>query len=398
MLEERRAARPDEQPDDIPVIPRFGTIAIVAYALFAGVVLYGSWRILSPFLTPILLAAVVVMLTFGMFERLAARIGEKRNTAALLMLLFVTLALALPALMLVSLLVQEATSIFVKLQDADYRGFLESFQVDQRLATVKRIAPWLQIESVQLGDLVMNVVRQVPKFVATHGGKVLTGFFNVFLGFIMMLLAAFVFYTYGDRISREVKLLSPLPDVYDEEIMLKFSGVIDATFRGQLLTGLAQGFVAGVGLAIAGVPGAILWGAVAAIASLIPMVGAGSVWVPATIYLGFMASQGSIEWWRPIFMLIWGVGVVSLVDNVIRPLVMRRGLNLHPVVLLFAIFGGLQVFGFTGLFLGPLLIALLITVAEIYKTAFRMSIEQSNKGDRRKPEAGARGEGLGARD
>ncbi|MCA1732034.1 MAG: hypothetical protein LC732_00345, partial [Acidobacteria bacterium] len=71
MLEERRAARPDEQPDDIPVIPRFGTIAIVAYALFAGVVLYGSWRILSPFLTPILLAAVVVMLTFGMFERLA---------------------------------------------------------------------------------------------------------------------------------------------------------------------------------------------------------------------------------------------------------------------------------------------------------------------------------------
>jgi predicted PurR-regulated permease PerM len=318
-----------------------------------------------------------------MFERLAARIGGRKNIAALLMLLFVTLALALPALMLVSLLVQEATSLFVKLQAADFRAFLDSFQVDQRLATLNRVAPWLRIESIQVGDVVMNVVRQIPALVATHGGKVLAGFFNVFLGFIMMLLAAFVFYTYGDRIAREVKLLSPLPDVYDEEIMLKFSGVIDATFRGQVLTGLAQGFVAGVGLAIAGVPGAILWGAVAAIASLIPMVGAGGVWVPATIYLGFMASQGSIEWWRPIFMLIWGVAVVSLVDNVVRPIVMRRGMNLHPVVLLFAILGGLQVFGFTGLFLGPLLIALLITVAEIYKTAFRISIEQSNKGDRR---------------
>ena len=307
------------------------------------------------------------------------------------MLLFVTLALALPALMLVSLLVQEATSLFVQLQAADYSGFLESFQVDQRLASVKRIAPWLNVESIQVGDVLMNVVRQIPAFVATHGGKVLAGFFNIFLGFIMMLLAAFVFYTYGDRIAREVKLLSPLPDVYDEEIMLKFGGVIDATFRGQVLTGLAQGVVAGVGLAIAGVPGAILWGAVAAIASLIPMVGAGGVWVPATIYLGFMASQGSIDWWRPIFMLIWGVAVVSLVDNVVRPIVMRRGLNLHPVVLLFAIFGGLQVFGFTGLFLGPLLIALLITVADIYKAAFQVSIEQSNKGDRRMPEEAGTG-------
>lgn len=383
MQQERRTAPDEQSSSELERIPRFGTVAIVAYALFAGAVLYGSWRVLSPFLTPILLAAVVVMLTFGMFERLAARIGERRNTAALLMLLFVTLALALPSLMLVSLLVQEATSLFVKLQAADFRAFLDSFQVDQRLATVKRIAPWLKIESIQVGDVVMNVVRQIPALVATHGGKVLAGFFNIFLGFIMMLLAAFVLYTYGDRIGREVKLLSPLPDVYDEEIMLKFRGVIDATFRGQMLTALAQGFVAGVGLAIAGVPGAILWGAVAAIASLVPMVGAGAVWVPATIYLGFMASQGSVGWWRPIFMLIWGVAVVSLVDNVIRPLVMRRGVNLHPIVLLFAILGGLQVFGFTGLFLGPLIIALLITVAEIYKTAFQFSIEQSNKGDRR---------------
>ncbi|MFN2441951.1 MAG: AI-2E family transporter [Thermoanaerobaculia bacterium] len=383
MQQERRTAPDEQSSSELERIPRFGTVAIVAYALLAGAVIYGSWRVLSPFMTPILLAAVIVMLTFEMFERLAAKLGERRNTAALLMLLFVTLALALPALLLVTLLVQEATSIFVKLQEANYQSFFDSFQLDERLATVKRIAPWLRIESIPIGDLVMNVVRQVPALVATQGGKVLAGFFNIFLGFIMMLLAAFVLYTYGNRISREVKLLSPLPDVYDEQIMLKFRGVIDATFRGQLLTGLAQGFVTGIGLAIAGVDGAILWGSAAAIASLVPMVGAAAIWIPATIYLGFLASQGSVGWWRPIFMLIWGVGVVSLVDNVIRPLVMRRGANLHPIVLLFAIFGGLQVFGFTGLFLGPLIIALLITVAEIYKTAFQFSIEQSNKGDRR---------------
>lgn len=356
--------------------PTLRPFAAVVYILFAGVVLYATWRILFPFLTPILLAAVVVTLSYDLYEKIVAAMGGRRNLGAGVMLILVTLVLVLPAALLTTLLVQQAGTLFNTLQDADFSGFFASLQVNERIATVERLIPWINLQRVQLDEMAMNLVRQIPGVVATQGGKLLTGFFSTFIGFIMMLLAAFILYTHGRTIVSELRTLSPLPDIYDEQIFEKFRGVIDATFRGQLLTGLAQGFATGVGLAISGVPGALFWGAVAAVFSLIPMVGAGAVWVPASVYLIFQASQDDIAWWRPIFLAAWGFGVVSLVDNLVRPLAMRRGANLHPIILFFSILGGLQAFGFTGIFLGPLVVALLVTAGEIYKTAFHTQIEE----------------------
>lgn len=351
--------------------PTLRPVAVVAYLLFAGVVLYATGKILYPFLTPILLAAVVVTLSYGVYEKIVAKMGGRRNLGAAAMLILVTLVLVLPTVLLTTLLVQQAGVLFTMLQDADFSTFFASFRINERLATVQQLVPWIRVDRIRLDAVVMNVVRQIPAIVATQGGKLLSGFFSIFIGFIMMLLAAFLLYTHGRTLVEELRNLSPLPDIYDEQIFEKFRGVIDATFRGQLLTGLAQGFATGVGLAIAGVPGALFWGAVAAVFSLIPMVGAAAVWTSADIYLIFQASQDNIAWWRPIFLAIWGFGVVSVVDNLVRPLAMRRGANLHPIILFFSILGGLQAYGFTGIFLGPLVVALLFTAAEIYKTAFR---------------------------
>ena len=345
--------------------PTLRPFAAVVYILFAGLVLYATWRILFPFLTPILLAAVVVTLSYDIYEKIVVRMRGRRNLAAGVMLILVTLVLVLPAALLTTLLVQQAGMLFNTLQDADFSGFFDSLRLNERIATVERLIPWVNLQRVQLDEIAMNLVRQIPGIVATQGGKLLTGFFSIFIGFIMMLLAAFILYTHGRSIVNELRTLSPLPDIYDEQIFEKFRGVIDATFRGQLLTGLAQGFATGLGLAISGVPGALFWGAVAAVFSLIPMVGAAAIWISADIYLIFQASQDNIAWWRPIFLAIWGFGIVSLVDNLVRPLAMRRGANLHPIILFFSILGGLQAFGFTGIFLGPLVIALLVTTAEI---------------------------------
>src|SRR6185436_17973928 len=100
----------------------------------------------------------------------------------------------------------------------------------------------------------------------------------------------------GHSLLRELAALSPLPARYDRQLGEKLTAVIDATFRGQVMTSLAQGAATGVGLLIAGVPGALLWGAVAAILSLLPMVGAAAVWIPATLYLAIQASLGQSGW------------------------------------------------------------------------------------------------------
>ncbi len=168
----------------------------------------------------------------------------------------------------------------------------------------------------------------------------------------------------------QLSVLSPLPKRYDREFGERFKDVIDATFRGQLFTGLAQGFMTGVGLAIAQVPGAGFWGAVAALLSLIPMVGAAAVWVPASIYLVIAASMGSRPWWQAIFLIIWGVLFVSLVDNIVRPWAMKGKAQLPAIPLLFAVLGGLQAFGFVGLVIGPLVFSLLMSIIDIYKSSF----------------------------
>ncbi|HEU5162778.1 MAG TPA: AI-2E family transporter [Thermoanaerobaculia bacterium] len=351
-------------------VARFGPFAIVVYGLLTILVFYAAFLVLKPFLTPLLLALVVVTLTYGMFERLSVRLRGRRNLAASLMLLFITLVLAVPTTILIFMLVDQAGTLIQRLQGTDVKQFFGTLSVERRLATLQRWIPWLRIEQVRLDEIVRNVIARLPAIVATQGSRLIAGFFGLFIGFLLMLLGAFVFYTKGGAMLRELRALSPLPDEYDDQIFTRFRGVVDATFRGQFLTAIAQGLVAGIGLAIAGVPAPIFWGAIAAVFSLIPMVGAAAVWVPSSIYLVILASQGSVGWWRPIFLIAWGVLVVSLVDNFVRPLVMRSGVNMHPIILFFAILGGIQAFGFTGLFLGPLVFVLLVTMTDIYKAAF----------------------------
>ncbi|MGH9458213.1 MAG: AI-2E family transporter [Thermoanaerobaculia bacterium] len=355
--------------------PRFTVFATVTYGLFALLILYAAFIVVRPFLTPLLLALVIVTLTYPTYERVLNRVGGRQNVAASLMLLFIILVLVIPATLLILLLVQQASGLFERLQTTDYGNFFAIARIDEGVAVVQRLVPWVQLDQVRIEEFVLNVVRQIPAFVAMQGSRLLAGFFGVFLGFLLMLLGAFVFYTNGLLMLREVKFISPLPDVYDEKIFTKFRGVVDATFRGQLLTALAQGFVTAIGLFIAGVPGAFFWGAVASIFSLIPMVGAAAVWFPSGLYLAFLASQGQLGWWRPIFLFAWGFVAVSLVDNLVRPAVMRSGVNMHPIILFFAILGGLQAFGPTGIFLGPLVFVLLVTLIEIYKTAFAVRAE-----------------------
>ena len=149
--------------------------------------------------------------------------------------------------------------------------------------------------------------------------------------------------------------------------------MIDATFRGQMMTSLAQGIATAIGLAIARRAGRDFLGGGRGDLSLLPMVGAAVVWVPASIYLFISASMGHAPLWQPIFMTLWGVLVVSTIDNIVRPWAMKGKAQLPAIPLLFAVLGGMQAFGFIGLVIGPLVFSLLMSIIDIYKRSFRES-------------------------
>jgi predicted PurR-regulated permease PerM len=345
--------------------------AIVFFGLLALLLLYASFLIIWPFITAILVGAILVILTFPIFRRVRARVKGRTGLAAVLMLIGITVLLVVPALILSTLLVQQANDVIARLQSVDAREMLQRIDVASRLEWVKRFAPNFDPQTISPDRLILPAIQRIPGWVARHGGALLGGLAGVVIGFFLVLLSAYFFYVNGEGIVHELTELSPLPNNYDLEFAAKFRDVIDATFRGQLMTAFAQGLATGIGLAIAGVPGAAFWGAVAALLSLLPMVGAAVVWVPAAIYLYISASMGDRPYWQPIFLTIWGVGPVSLIDNLVRPWAMQGKAQLPAIPLLFAVLGGLQAFGFVGLVIGPLVFSLLMTILDIYKRTFR---------------------------
>jgi predicted PurR-regulated permease PerM len=361
---------PDAAESDLERKPEWRLTGIIFFGVLALLLLVAAFKILWPFMTAILFGMILVILTFNLFRLVRIKSNGSSTRAAIVMLLGVTVVIVIPAVILSVLLVQQANVVVDNLRSGEAQQMVQRFDVARYLSWIKRIAPNFDPATLSPQRIVLPAIQKVPGFVARHGGSLIGGLAGALLGFAMVLLSMFFFYVEGESMLQQLSILSPLPKKYDNEFRQRFKDVIEATFRGQLFTGIAQGIMTGIGLAIAGVPGAGFWGAVAALLSLIPMVGAAAVWVPASIYLVISASMGNHQWWQAIFLIVWGLLPVSLVDNIVRPWAMKGKAQLPAIPLLFAVLGGLQAFGFVGLVIGPLVFSLLMSIIDIYKKSF----------------------------
>jgi predicted PurR-regulated permease PerM len=355
------------------------TAGVIFFALIAFCVLWATWMIVRPFFTAVVLGAMLVSLTFGSYRRMRVKLGGRDGLAALLMVIGVTLLIILPAVVIGILLVQQANVVVQQFQSGDAQRFLTRVDLAKHLMWVRRFAPSFDPATLSPQRLVLPVIREVPGWVARNGATVVGSVAGALLDFAFVLLSAFFFYVNGEAILEELATLSPLPARYDREFGEKFKDVIDATFRGHVITAMAQGVVVAIGLAIAGVPSAIFWGFIATVMSLLPMIGAAAVWIPAAIYLFVSASMGDRGYFGAIFLTIWGITAISLVDNLIRPWVMKGSKTHLPAIpLLFSVIGGMDAFGFLGLVIGPLVFSLLTSVVDIYKRSFRIPANDSD--------------------
>ena len=351
---------------------------IVFFALIAIAVLYATYFILEPFLAPIMLGAVLATVTFPIFRRIRERFHGGANKAATAMLFLITFTILLPSFLIIVLLVQEANVVVKHLQSGDMERALQRLDIGNRMPWLKRVAPDFDPTAISPSRVIIPVVQKAPAWIAEHGAAVIGGLAGLVIGLFLVLLSAYFFYVEGETIVAEAETLSPLPARYNRQFAENFKGVIDATFRGQVITSLTQGMFIGIGLAIAGIPGAILWGAVATVFSLLPVVGSAAVWVPAALYLYILASIGERGYFGAIFLTIWGVIVVPIIEHVIRPWAMKGKMQLPAIPLLVSVLGGMEAFGFVGLVVGPLVFSLLMSIIDIYKRSFRIP---SSEGD-----------------
>ena len=316
-----------------------------------------GFLVLQPFLASMAWATILGVTSWPLFERVRARLRRHPGVAALLMTLAVALAFVLPALWLAVLLRNELAHA---LADAGARLAQGTLQVPEALARVPLLGDWLRelLRSVS-SDPIASRWRETPwgAQAAEQALALLGGAGRNAAKFGFALLTLFFVYRDGERGLRQVQavfrhLLGPRVDGY----LQAAAEMTRAVLWGLLATALAQGVFAGVGYAWAGLAAPVLLAALTALFALAPF-GTPLVWGPAALWL---LAQGRIG--AGVGLLVWGVLVVSWVDNLVRPLVISGSTRVPFVLVVFGVLGGLAAFGLVGMFLGPVVLAVLLAV------------------------------------
>lgn len=319
---------------------------LIAIFLLAG-------ALFLPFLAPIALAIMLAVVVRPLHSKVLGAFGGKRTLAALATIATVCVVILIPVTFLVQRLSVESFVLYSQVSGHGIDQF--DVTVDSILAPIKNVFPSFNPD-------VRGAIEYVSSLFVSNLGGIFSGTASLFLKAFLFVISLFYVLRDGHRFKRALVELSPLADTYDRQIIDRLVRAINSVVRGSFVISIVQGTLVGTGFLVFGIPNAVLWGTVAAFSSFIPNIGTSIVLVPAMLFLLATGSLGSA-----IGLAIWGFLMVGLIDNALFPFVVGKGFTIHPVFIMFSIIGGISFFGIVGLFLGPLIIALLFALLEIYK-------------------------------
>ncbi|RYZ44006.1 MAG: AI-2E family transporter [Myxococcaceae bacterium] len=327
--------------------------------LFAVALILFS-RILLPFMMPVLLGGFLVVLFMPIQDSLSQRLRGRKSLVAGLSTLAVFLLILAPLALVGWMVAREVLQFVGQAQDlldqVDLRHHLLA-SLPRGLSRYVRFDP----ESSETERLLMTVVSGSAGILADVVGAGTELIVNMFL----MTVAMYYFFLDGRRLVNEVAKLIPLERRYFDAFSHEFTDVAYAIIYGNTITALVQGAVGFLGLLIAGVPHAGVWGAAMVLVALVPVGGTALVWGPIGVIL-IAANRVS----EGVFLLAWGTFLVGSIDNVIRPRLCGSRMALHPLLVFLSMFGGLAVFGMMGLLVGPLIASIFMAMVRIYRRDF----------------------------
>lgn len=339
--------------------PHVGELSFF-FALFA-VVGFFAFMIMSPYFTALFLAGVFTIMFSPIFYWLEKRFRGDRTWAALATVLLVLLVVLVPLSFVGFLMFDELRSIYLGFnEDAASVQFIQSLAKKIELF-IQRVIPDFTIDVD-----VYRYLEQGLAWAGQHFSVFFAGLFGFLFDIFLIIIAMFFFYRDGDKLKAFALKWSPLSDSYDESIIAKLELAVSSVVKGALTTASVQGILVGVGFALFGVPNPVLWGVVATIAALVPLVGTTIVTIPAVVML-FVTGNPLAA----VGLLIWAVICVGLSDNFLNPLLIKRGVHIHPFLILLSVFGGLVYFGPIGFLAGPIVMAFLFALLDIYPSIMK---------------------------
>jgi predicted PurR-regulated permease PerM len=344
--------------------------------LLTAVTLAFAW-VLYPFYGAVLWAVVVAVLFAPVYRRLLQSMQGRPSLAAALTVLIIIAMVILPLTMIAASLAQEASSLFAKIQSGEY----DFGSYLQRIFDA--LPAWATglLERLNVADF--STLREKLASGLMKGGQVLapqalsigmnTFDFVIRLGIMLYLL--FFLLRDGRALAERIREAIPLRGEQKAALFTRFADVVRATVKGGILVAMAQGTLGGIAFWFLGIHAALLWAVLMAFLSLIPAIGSALVWAPVAIY--FLAT-GAI--WQGVGLIVYGVVVIGLVDNLLRPYLVGKGSKLPDYIVLISTLSGIEAFGLNGFVIGPLIAAMFMVSWEIFSASRRAS-ENEPAGD-----------------
>ena len=341
--------------------------------LLVTVTLAFGW-VLYPFYGAVLWAVVVAVLFAPVHRRLLQSTQGRPSLSAALTVLIIIAMVLLPLALIAASLAQEASSLFAKVQSGEYNfggylqrvldalpawatGLLERFNLTDFSSLREKLGPGLMKGGQILAPQALSIGTTTFDFVIRLG---------------IMLYLLFFLLRDGRALADRIKEAIPLRSDQKTALFTRFADVVRATVKGGILVAMAQGTLGGIAFWFLGIHAALLWAVLMAFLSLIPAIGSALVWAPVAIY--FMAT-GAI--WQGVGLILYGVIVIGLVDNLLRPFLVGKGSKLPDYIVLISTLGGIEVFGLNGFVIGPLIAAMFMVSWENFSASRRTIAEDA---------------------
>ena len=331
------------------------------------VLLYQIAIVFRPFLLPVLWAVILAHITFPLHRRLSARLGHRKGLSAAILTVAVIGLVVVPLVIFIVQLIEEAGIAYMTTKGWMDAGGLKT--APAKLSQLPVIGGYVQPVLGRLilaqGDLEASLLKNIQAlsgFFVEQLTGLATNLFLLIMNFLVMLFTLFFFFKDGDRLYQNLYEVVPLDEMHKQKIFTRLDVTLRAVVKGVIITAMVQGLLAGAAYAVLGVPFPVVLMAMTALLAPLPFGGTAIIWLPVA---GYLYAVGPV--WKAIAMLAWGAGVITMVDNFLRPLLIGKDAQLPVLFLFFSIIGGLAAYGMIGLFLGPILLAILITTIQIYR-------------------------------
>jgi predicted PurR-regulated permease PerM len=328
--------------------------------------------IFQPFFTILIWACVLTVICQPLYRWGLRVFGGRRMLASAVVCALILVLIVVPITLLVVMIGHQSLGLYhsIEASTADMGTAADKIHEIQDQPAVRMVSDQLQRlfgpNAASLERMTRALMERISSFAVTHAPSLIIGFGDALYKFFMIFITMFFMFVDGPKALQLIRDSNPLPTEYETEFLQIFENVSFATFIGAILGAILNGVLTALLLWAFGIQSPLFWGALASFASLIPVVGALLITIPFPAFLVLSGHTG-----KGIFLLILAGISVLTIENVIKPLIMSGRSHMHPLLIFFAVLGGMKVFGFLGILMGPLLVTVFLTFLDFYRLQFQ---------------------------